>query len=177
MATSEPFENMFDNVARTVYICGEVNEESAVRAIQTLQSLDRRKGDIKVVLFTRGGDVEAGFAIYDAIRMCKNFVEVVALGSAQSMGAAILQAGDIRKIGKNCIFMIHSGEFSIEGDSDKLESRVHELAIQDESYLRILATRSGLSISKVRALCKRETFLSAEQTVELGFADEIVGDS
>lgn len=164
-----------DFKTRTVYIIGEIEAEVSKKAIIGIHMLDSTKGPITIVLNTIGGDSFEGFAIYDAIKSCKNHTTTVGMGAVMSMGAAIFQAGDLRQMSPNARFMIHNGSVSYDGEADKAKNFLSDLDTDNEVYRKILAERSGLPMLKVKSMCDKETYMTAQEAVEKGFADEILG--
>lgn len=167
----------FDN--RVIYLIGTITEEQAYRFIVNLTSMERVTGGISVLLSSSGGDEAAGFAIYDAIALCNRKVTVHGLARVQSIAAVILQAGTKRLLSPECRFMVHHGSVGIDGDIDMntLISIGKEAERVNETYQRLLATRSCQPIQLVRELCQKETYLTAREAVRLGFADELMARS
>jgi ATP-dependent protease ClpP protease subunit len=69
--------------------------------------------------------------------------------------------------------MVHNGSVSFEAEAEKVRSHVRDAEICDNRYREILSKRSGIPLPKIRALCRREAFLTAAEAVELGLADEL----
>src|SRR5665213_253288 len=81
----------------TVFFSGDVSDESVERFVKNLHVLSSLSDEkIEVVLNSTGGDVYAGLAMYDAIRICPCPIDIAVLGSAMSMGSVILQAAKVR---------------------------------------------------------------------------------
>jgi ATP-dependent Clp endopeptidase proteolytic subunit ClpP len=160
---------------RTVYITGEVDEKLAHKTIVALEHLDRSDGDIRIVLNSEGGSEQCGYAIYDAITMCKNKVVIDGYGSVMSIAAAIFQAGDVRRLAKNSLFMVHHG--SVSGEDTMAQDHLVDLAEQiqknNERYYSVLMEKSGQSKEIIQEWCKQERFFSAEEAVDVGFADAV----
>lgn len=171
------FEKLVDSgvdfSGRIVYITGEIEEDGAAKIVAAIRMLDRTSGEIEVWLCSGGGDVGWGFAIYDAIRSCKNWVTVKGVGRVESMASCILQAGDRRVLANSAVLMVHNGSVSFEAEAEKVRSHVRDAEICDNRYREILSKRSGIPLPKIRALCRREAFLTAAEAVELGLADEL----
>jgi len=106
---------------RTIWIGPETTKESTERAIKNLHILDRAdESTITVFIDDEGGCVQSGFAIYDAIHDCRNYVRGIVRGEASSMGSIIYQACDERLISPNSTIMIHDG--TVEYDKTSFES-------------------------------------------------------
>ena len=80
---------------RTILFSGEVDKESAEKAIRQLLLLAGESDEpIRFFIDSPGGDVDAGFAVYDMIRFIKPKVYTIAMGLAASAGALILLAAE-----------------------------------------------------------------------------------
>lgn len=165
-----------DVPARLIYLMGEINNEVAYRFMVALQTLDRIEGDIRIILTSVGGEEDAGYAIYDAIRLSKNKVIIEGYGAVQSIAALIIQAGNVRLLSPECRFMVHNGSLTLsEGiEADTLVAIGKEVLVNNARYHSALATRSGQTIHKIRKLCKDETFFTAQEAVYIGLADRVM---
>lgn len=162
--------------ARQVFLTGEVNEDTARHIMIALTIMDETPGQITLNMFSTGGCEPSGHAIYDAIRGCNNEVVIIGYGAVQSIAALILQAGTKRLLTPECRFMIHNGSIDLPSgtDADTLVAIGKEVEENNKTYHRILASRSGLSLEKVKSMCQDETYLSADAAVKNGFADAVV---
>lgn len=160
----------------TLYLVGEIEDELAYRFLVGLHVLESTGLPIKIVMCSPGGSDSAGCAIYDAIRLAKSHVTIDGYGCVQSIAALILQAADRRRLSPETRFMIHNGSINMNGgvDANTMVSIGKEIEHNNLRYSRILADRSGKSLSEIRALCNEETYYSATEAVDFGFADEVI---
>ena len=78
---------------RSILLSGEINKESADRFIKDLLVLEAESSDpVKVFINSPGGDVDAGFAIYDMVRFVSCPVIMVGTGLIASAASLILLA-------------------------------------------------------------------------------------
>ena len=167
-----------DVANRTIYLIGVVDMEMAGRAVVALDLMGQESGPIRILLASAGGDVDAGFAIYDAIRTCPQPVLVEGYGLVQSMATCIMQAATVRVLAPECRVMVHEGSVGLhEVSPRKLEDLTREIVFLHDRYCAIISERSGLSLDKARELCGQESFMSAEEAVGLGLADAILRTS
>ncbi len=168
--------------SRTIYLDDEIDRDSAGLFIKCLRYLDKTTGQINVVLNCEGGCVSNGFAIYDAIKLCDNEVEIKVLGSAMSMATIIVQAGDKRVMSANSRMMIHRGEIAV-GDhvtnvkravkeSDKLETMMMNIYFE-----KIKEAKPDFKKAQLQKMMDFDTYISADKCLELGLIDEIGGES
>jgi len=120
------------------------------------------------------------FALYDMMKHIQKStdISVIGMGKVMSAGVLILAGGTKgkRKIGRNCRVMLHS---VIAGNQGPLHNLINEMeAIQDlqEMYIERLVEETKMTESQLKKMLKRKVnvYLSAEQAIKLGIADEIL---
>lgn len=160
---------------RTIHISGDIDASTVLSVLPQLEELDEIDGDIRLVVHSEGGDEQSGYAIIDAIRMCRNRVIIDIYGSAMSIAAAIVQAGDRRRIAPNGLFMIHLGtvDEEVEKQTDVIDL-AERTKKHNKRYYQILADNSHASLEQVIAWCDKDTYFTAEEAKEAGFVDEIL---
>ena len=120
------------------------------------------------------------FAIYDTMRMIRQECEIhtFGLGKVMSAGVLLLAAGTKgkRKIGKNCRVMLHSVIGGSHGSIHNLENEMEEIRFLQEQHIRCLIEETDMTKRYLNKLLNRKmnVYLTAEQAVELGIADEVV---
>jgi ATP-dependent Clp protease protease subunit len=126
-----------------------------------------------------GGDEYHGFAIYDAIKNCKSIVTVKVFGHAMSMGSIILQAADERIMSPTSRQMIHYGTWGVHDHAKTAQKWAKEGEKIDtwmeNMYLaRIQEKNPAFNIKKLKNMLDHDTFLTPEESVELGLCDSIL---
>ena len=164
---------------RIVFVSGEVNDEMAnaiCAQLLFLQSQDPKK-EISVYVNSPGGSVTAGLAIYDTMQFVKCPVATYCIGQAASMGAVLLAAGakGRRFALPNARIMIHQPWGGAEGKASDIEITAREILRLKEILNGILATHSGKKIADVVKDTDRDHFMSAQEAVEWGLIDKVVG--
>lgn len=166
-----------DLPSRTIFLIGSIDDHAVYRSLTGLQILaaDRRSG-IRIVMNSVGGDEPGGYAIYDAIRSVRNKVTIEGYGAVQSIAALILQAADVRALAPQCRFMIHNGNIDLAPgvDADTAVAIGREVERNNHIYHKVLSQRSGKPLEEVRALAEAETYYSAREAVQHGFADVVL---
>jgi len=162
---------------RVIYLHDDVTDRTASQTIRFLHQLDRTQGEICIHLISSGGKVEAGLAIYDAIRACGNRVTVWGTGEILSMGAVILQAAAWRVVTPNTRILFHNPYVTTEGeggmspkDIKRLADDLKELTARN---LQIIAARSRLSTRRVQSLCNKDTRMWPREAIRLNLVDAI----
>lgn len=173
------FTTVYDEMLahRELAVAGAIDRAMAFDVCQQLLQLERADpaAPVTVYVSSPGGSVSAGLAIVDAMRSISCPVRTVCFDTAASMGAIIFVSGDTREMFPHAELMIHDPLIENAGGS--------ALAVQEASrrlmglrrtLAEILADRSGLTVKRVQALTAKDTYLTAERAVELGFADAVV---
>ncbi len=129
--------------------------------------------EIDLRINSLGGDVWQGVAIHNLIRTHPATVIATIEGVAASIGSLIAMAADKIRIPANAQIMIHlprGGEF---GNADAMRSMAVRLEQVTESMISTYTARSGQTREAVAEMMAAETWLTADEAVRLGFADEI----
>lgn len=130
---------------------------------------------ITVHINSGGGDVFAGLAISNAIKNHGN-VTVSVDGLAASAASLIAMGGSKIVMAKNSLMMLHEPAVGLLGyfDAAELAKVQSSLAAVHGSLIATYATR--IDSLKAEEMVKAETWLSAQEAVDLGLADEISGE-
>lgn len=136
--------------------------------------LAKHKGDLTVVVNSGGGDVFAGLAIYNSLREFNHTVTVRVDGLAASIASVVAMAADKIIMAPGSMMMIHKPWMMVIGDTNDLDKSKEILQGIEDSVVPIYASRTGLDKDKIEEMLNAETWLTAEQAVELGFADELI---
>lgn len=126
-----------------------------------------------------GGSVDAGIAIYNKIRdLSAGGVEIVTRveGAADSAASIIMQAGDRREVCIGSEVMIHCASCLLFNyyNSKDLDSIKNMLDAADERIAGLLADSTKKSAQEVKRMMQKTTWMTAQEAVENGFADEVV---
>ena len=164
---------------RIVMLGGEVTDDSAnsiVAQLLFLQAQDAKK-EISMYINSPGGSVTAGLAIYDTMQFISCPVATYCIGQAASMGAVLLTAGakGKRYALPNARIMIHQPWGGAEGKASDIEITAREILRLKEILNGILAKHSGKKIADVVKDTDRDHFMSAEEAVDWGLIDKVVG--
>jgi ATP-dependent Clp protease, protease subunit len=162
-----------------------VDAHMAERLMKGLHILDNAapNGDqpIHIIMNNPGGDEYDGFAIYDAIKACKNHVTITVYGKAMSMGGIILQAADKRIMSPNSRFMMHYGQFGISANAKDVyqwveDNKKIDTLMEDIFLEKMVVKTPNMTRKKLQDMLKADFIVDAAEAVEMGFADEILGE-
>lgn len=152
-----------------VYIFGVIGWE--VMAAQFVKDLKAITADeITVHINSEGGSVFDGIAIYNAIRNHGAKITTRIEGIAASMASVIALAGDTRLIADAGFVMIHNPWTWTDGEADDLRKAADVLDKIGEQLAAIYANRLGKSAEEVKEIMDAETWWSADEAIENGFA-------
>lgn len=181
------FEHGIDVDARRLYLvhgndgqAGEVGPDLAALAVMGLQYLDKDPKPIEIILNSTGGDEYCMLAIFDAIKRCNSHVTITVYGSAMSAGAFILQAGQHRRMSRYATLMAHFGTIGVQTQSSNLprvaaENERLATVYRDVLLSRIRQKRPRTTAKQLAQLLSTDWYLSAEESVSWGLADEVMG--
>lgn len=165
--------------ARTIYVQGTINEESATEFIREIIELNRQDDTepIKVLISSGGGSVVHGLAEYDAIVSSKAPVWTYCIGTAYSMAAILFAAGKKRMILRNSKVMLHQplvGE-NPGGNASSVKSMSDSLMQTKNQLVEILAKHTGMTKKQIDKHISYDHYYTAKEAIEAHLADEIVG--
>lgn len=137
-----------------------------------------------------GGNVIAGYKGYHKLIGIGKPIDTIVEGEAQSMGSFVMMAsnatgGKIKILNPSRV-MIHMPKFNVQGltnsgfaDSDALQSGADELKTIEQEMAEVYANSTvkrnkAKTIDEIKAMMKKETYMSAQDAVNLGFADEVI---
>ena len=166
---------------RIISLYGPVDEEMIEKTITSMMALSYMGGDtIQMIISTGGGLATEMFALYDVMRNVREDIEVVTLGlgKVMSAGVLLLAAGTKgkRKIGKHTRVMIHGLKTDLGGYLNDIKNDYDELRAIEKVYIDALSKETNMTKTKLRELFaeRRDIFISAEEAVEYGIADEVI---
>lgn len=162
---------------RSILISGEINKESADRFIKDLLVLESESKDpVKVFINSPGGNVDAGFAIYDMVRFVSCPVIMVGMGLIASAASLILLAVPAeRRVGlPNSSYLIHQPLSEMKGNATDIEIHALQLEKIKEKLNRIISEATGTALETVASDTDRDHWLDADQALAYGLISRIV---
>ena len=163
---------------RIIFIGGEIEDGSANLVIAQLLFLQNENADadISIYINSPGGVITAGMAIYDTMQFVGCPVATYCLGQAASMGAVLLAAGTKGKrfVLPNSRFLIHQPIGGARGTATDISIQAEEILRMRSRLNEILAHHTGQPLQKIEEDVDRDHFMSAEEAVAYGLADQII---
>ncbi|MFA5130412.1 MAG: head maturation protease, ClpP-related [Patescibacteria group bacterium] len=136
-------------------------------------------GDIKqldIFINSGGGDVFAGQAIYSMLKRSKAEKTVYVEGIAASIASLIAMAGDKIIMPANSMMMIHNPYALVYGNANEMRKMADTMDKVREAMLNVYEARSNLKADKLIEMLDAETWLTAQEAMYYGMADEIQMD-
>lgn len=165
---------------RIVCVNGEVDSTMSASITSQLIFLEHESPSKPITMYINspGGSVTAGLSIYDTMQYILPPISTVCLGQAASMGSLLL-AGGAR--GKR--YSLPNSSIMVHQPSGGYSGQQSDIAIQAKQILRIRENlekiyqdhlTKKMSLEEISRLMERDTYLSAEEALELGIVDEIL---
>jgi ATP-dependent Clp protease protease subunit len=176
---SDSYVNLSSN--RIIFMNEDFTKESCAQLSALLIYYDHinLKEEITIYINSSGGDADGLLQILDTIDMIEVPIKTVCLGRAYSSGCILLSAGTNgrRFAAKSSSMMIHGIQcsFPIDGD-DLTNSKIHFKSISDmnDVIMKILAKNTNHSVADMKKICERDTWMTAQEALNLGFIDNIL---
>ena len=184
-----------EDLPSTFMLYGDVSEDRAADVVSALLLIGDKKRvekakkklpegeeleDIKFYISTYGGSADDMMSIYDMMRITKQNrdVQTIGMGKIMSAGTLILASGTRgkRKIMKNCRVMIHAVSAGSMGTIHNLQNEMEEIQNIQEMYIEALCAETLLTKRQLKKMLdqKVNVYLTAEEAVEYGLADEVI---
>lgn len=163
---------------RQIILSGEVNKDLADKIVKQLLLLeaDDEKKTIYMYIDSPGGDVDAGFAIFDMIRFIKAPVVLIGMGLIASAAALILLAVESKnRVGlPNSRYLIHQPSGGMKGVATDIEIHAKEIEKTRAAINKIIAEQTGKPEEQVSVDTDRDYWLGADEAVSYGLISRIV---
>ena len=174
---------------RIIGLFSSVEEEKIAELIQVLLYLNEtnrilpegeEKKPIQFYLNTYGGSADDMFAMYDIMKavMQETEIHTIGVGKVMSAGTLLLAAGTKgkRKISRNCRVMIHNVAAGNFGNLPNLANELEAIQQLQDDYITAMVANTNFTRKKLEKLLNEKVniYLSAEEAVKYGLADEIM---
>lgn len=160
---------LYGPISSTSWWGDEVTPKQFKQDLDALGEID----ELKVYINSDGGDVFAGQAIHSMLKRQQARVTVIIDGLAASIASVIAMAGSVVRMPRNAMMMVHNPWTFAYGNADEFRKLADDLDKVRDAILTTYEDKTGLKRDKLLELLDAETWMTAEEAVELGFADEI----
>lgn len=129
---------------------------------------------IKIYIQSPGGMLTSTFTMIDSIKLSKTPVYTIAIGETYSGGFFTFLAGHKRFAYPHASFLYHEGATANGGDANKFRNFAKFYEIQLEKLRQVVLDNSSISEEEYEKHIKDDWWLTAEEAVKYGIADEIL---
>lgn len=163
---------------RIIWVAGEVNDHMStiVQAqLMFLDSLDNN--DITMHIDSPGGSVKSGLSMVNVMDYIKSDIRTICTGMAASMGSVLLGAGTKGKRGslEDSEIMLHQSSGGAVGNIQDAQITMDWWKKKNDRLFELLGKYCNKSMEQVMSDAKRDLWLSADDAVQYGLIDEVVG--
>lgn len=163
---------------RVIFLVGPVEDQMANLVVAQLLFLESENPDKDIHLYINspGGVVTAGLSIYDTMQFIKPDVSTTVIGQACSMGSFLAMAG---AAGKRFVLpqsrtMIHQPSGGSQGQATDILIQATEIQRTKETLTELYHHHTGQPVEKLTQDMERDFFMSADEAVEYGLADQVL---
>lgn len=159
-------------MVQDIYIYGEVGKQVTLDTV--LKDIGPKASSYIVHIHSNGGDVFEGYAIHNALKNTGKEIIVHVEGTCASIATLIAAAGSKIIMNTKSSWMIHSPRIaSMSGTSKDLRNVAGQLDKIENQLIDSWVGRTILTREQLAVMYDQETWLTPEQAVEMGFADEV----
>ena len=182
-------KTIFKNAAdvATLDIFDVIDADFGIGAADIAQQLQQSTASVlQVRIDSAGGSVTDGIAIMNLLKQAPQRVEVNIVGVDASIASIIALAGYVVRMSEGSYFMIHNVRAGLLGTAAELRDAATAADSMEQQIISIYTANAGKrgkllngSEEETRqmfaAMVDGETWINAQQAIEIGLADEIAG--
>lgn len=182
----ETFKSLKDKIdsvileSRRIFFADAVDQDSAKETIRHLWYLELTNPGqpIHFIICSPGGSVDAGFAIWDQVKMLTSPIHTLITGLAASMGSilSLCASPGKRFATPNSRIMIHQPSISrpITGQATDLEIQAREILKTKAQLVDIYVDQTGKKREVIEKALDRDSWMTAQEAKDFGLLDGIV---
>jgi len=163
---------------RIVFVGTPIDDQIANLIVAQLLYLNREDSEREIHMYINspGGQIYAGLAIYDTMRMISNKISTVAVGLTASFGTVLLAAGakGQRYALPHATIHMHQPLGGAQGQATDIEIQAKEILRLKTRLNEILSESTGQSLDIIERDTDRDFYLTAQQAVDYGLVDKIL---
>jgi ATP-dependent Clp protease protease subunit len=163
---------------RIIFLGTPIDDQVANVIVAQLLYLNREDPDrdIQMYINSPGGQIYAGLAIYDTMKMIPNKISTFAIGVTASFGTVLLAAGTKgqRYALPHATIHMHQPLGGTQGQASDIEIQAKEILRLKDRLSVILSESTGQKIETIERDTERDFYLNAEQAVTYGLVDKVL---
>jgi ATP-dependent Clp protease protease subunit len=165
--------------SRIIMLNQQINDQTANLIVAQLLFLDREDPDSDIQLYIQspGGVIYSGMAIYDTMQQVSAPVSTVAVGITASFGTVVLMSGTAGKryVLPNATVHMHQPLGGAQGQASDIVIAAKETQRLKDRLYELFVRHTGQPHERIEKDLERDIYLSAQESVEYGLADAVVG--
>ena len=162
---------------RIIFLNGPIDDNMSALICAQLLVLEAEYPDRPITLYLNspGGEVDAGFAIYDTMQSISCDVATVCMGFAASMASFLLMAGEAgRRISlPNARIMVHQPSGGFQGQASDIERHAQDIMKMKRRMIGLYSKHCKRGLEEVERTLDRDFFLTAEEAKDWGLVDHV----
>ena len=163
---------------RIIFLGTPIDDQVANVIVAQLLYLNREDPDrdIQMYINSPGGQIYAGLAVYDTMKMLPNKISTFAIGVTASFGTVLLAAGTKgqRYALPHATIHMHQPLGGAQGQASDIEIQAREILRLKDRLNVILAESTGQKLESIERDTERDFYLNAEQAVAYGLVDKVL---
>lgn len=168
---------------RTIVLNAEIDEsilETVVLPLKDFEQDEDKSTPVKLILNTPGGSVADGLMLCNIIDNYKKPLDIIVPSYSCSMGTIILCSGNknpnvTKKAYPFSFALFHSGQTYVGGESTSVEDVMNFNKGVDNKIRDYIVANTNITEELYDAHHRKQWYISAEEMLEYGLIDEIIG--
>lgn len=154
-----------------IYDLFDIDATSPAKVSKGITAAAEKGEPLEIYINSGGGDIFAASEIYSAIREYSGDVKIHVVGLA----ASVIACAGRSDISPTAQIMVHNVSSVASGDYHDMDKMSENLQKANETIANAYITKSGMTKEKALEIMDKETWLTADEAVELGLIDEVAG--
>lgn len=163
---------------RIIFVGTPIDDQVANAVVAQLLVLSREDPDTDIQMYINspGGQIYAGLAIYDTMKMIPNKISTVAVGVTASFGTVLLAAGTKwkRYALPHATIHMHQPLGGAEGQASDIEIQAREILRLKARLAGILSESTGQPLEAIARDTDRNFYMDAQAAVAYGLVDQVL---
>jgi ATP-dependent Clp protease protease subunit len=163
---------------RIIFVGTAIDDQVANAVVAQLLVLSHEDpdADIQMYINSPGGQIYAGLAIYDTMKMIPNKISTVAVGVTASFGTVLLSAGTKGKryALPHATVHMHQPLGGAEGQASDIEIQAREILRLKARLMEILSESTGQPKETIERDTDRNYYMDAQAAVAYGLVDQVL---
>ncbi len=132
--------------------------------------------ELRLRINSPGGVITGANSMYNMLKQHPAKITAEVIGEAASAAGYLFQVADVRRMHENSMLMVHNAITGIWGNKHEFRKEAQVLDKLDSQITSVFVKRSGKSAAEITALLDAETWLTANESIDIGLADDVVAN-